>query len=122
MKQIVVNLVLASCFAMPLSGMATDMAVDPKLHEAVGEQVSDAHREMQVLTALDRNPSLHAFDFSVGVEVGTVVLGGTVDNGINKDLAGRIALGVDGIEVVVNHIIVDAGYMRSQHESEPQRR
>src|ERR1041385_7429873 len=117
MKQTIANLMLGSGLALSFSGIAADLVAGPKLHDAINEQVSDARHEMEILTALDRNPRLHAFDFSVSVDVGTAVLGGTVDNLGNKDLAETIAIGMDGIKSVVNHIVVEASYMRARHES-----
>ena len=107
MKQIIFSLILVSTFALPLGAMAADA----KANDTMSEQTSDAHREMQILTAFSRNPHLHGFDFSVSVAVDKVVLGGTVDDDINRNLAEKIATDADGINFVVNHIVVDAAYM-----------
>jgi osmotically-inducible protein OsmY len=119
MKQTIINLMLGGGIALSSGGIAADPAAGPKHPDAISEQVSDAHHEMEILTALGRDPLLHAFDFSVSVDVGTVVLGGTVDNRVNKDLAEKIALGMGGIKFVVNHIVVED--TRSQHESDQER-
>ena len=42
------------------------------------------------------------------------MIGGTANDGINKDLAERIAIDVDGARIVINHIVVDVDYMRRQ--------
>ena len=108
MKQTIVSLILVSTFALPLGAIAADA----KAKDTMSEQTSDAHREMQILTAFSRNPHLHGFDFSVSVAVDKVVLGGTVDDDVNRNLAEKIATDADGITFVVNHIVVDAAYMR----------
>jgi len=114
-KQFILKLVLASGIAVPLGGVATDVADDTRPHDRIDGQISNAHRETQILAAFSRNSQLHAFDFSVSVAVDRVVLGGIVDDDISKKLAERIATEVHGIKFVVNHIVIDADYMRLQH-------
>lgn len=117
MPQNAIRFVLVSGLVLPFGGIAAaSSAIDPNPRDAATtEEVGDAHREMQILTAFGRNPRLQAFDFSVSVDVATAVLGGTVDDRANRDLAEKIAIDVDGIRFVVNHIVVDADYMRLQH-------
>lgn len=115
MQQTMLKLILVSGVALPLGGMATNVTSDAQSRNAVSAQVSDAYRVTQILTAFSRNPRLHPFDFSVSVNVDTVVLGGTVDDLTSKNLAETIAIHVDGIKFVVNHIVVDADYVRLQH-------
>jgi len=114
-KQFILKLVLASGIAVPLGGVATDIADDTRPHDRMDGQISNAHHATQILAALSRNSQLHAFDFSVSVAVDQVVLGGIVDDDISKKLAERIAIEVRGINFVVNHIVVDANYIRLQH-------
>ena len=121
MKHTIVKLMLGSSFALSFGAVASDLTADSGSSNAISEPVSNAHLEVQILTALGRDPQLHAFDFSVSVDVGTAVLGGTVNDRINKDLAERIATGMGGIKFVVNRIVVDAGYVRSQHEYDRER-
>jgi len=112
MKQTIFRLILVGSLALPYGAVAAGSPADLKPHDTMSEQTSDAHREIQILTAFSRNPHLHAFDFSVSVDVDRVVLGGTVDDDVNRSLAEKIAIDVDGIKYVVNHIVVDADYMR----------
>ena len=121
MKHTIVKLMLGGSFALSLGAVASDLTADSGSSNAISEPVSNAHLEVQILTALGRDPQLHAFDFSVSVDVGTAVLGGTVDDRVNRDLAERIATGMGGIKFVVNRIVVDAGYVRSQHEYDRER-
>jgi|GEM_PF-6818579 len=120
MKHAMIKMLLGSSFALSFGGIASDLTVDSN-RRAISEPVSNAHLEVQILTAFGRDPRLHAFDFSVSVDVGTAVLGGTVDDRVNRDLAERIATGMGGIKFVVNRIVVDAGYVRSQHEYDRER-
>ena len=121
MTHTIVKLMLGGSFALSLGAVASDLTADSGSSNAISEPVSNAHLEVQILTALGRDPQLHAFDFSVSVDVGTAVLGGTVDDRVNRDLAERIATGMGGIKFVVNRIVVDAGYVRSQHEYDRER-
>lgn len=121
MKQTILKLILVSSVALPLGGIATNVTTDLQPRDTMSAQISDARRETQILTAFSKNPRLHPFDFSVSVNVGTVVLGGTVDDLTNKDLAERIAIHVDGIKFVVNHIVVDADYVPLQRATSESR-
>lgn len=114
-RQLILNLVLASAIAAPLGGTATGLADEPGPQDRNDGQASDAHRTTQILAAFGSDSRLHAFDFSVSVAVDRVVLGGIVDDDIDKKLAERIATDVHGIKFVVNHIVVDADYTRLQH-------
>ena len=121
MTHTIVKLMLGGSFALSFGAVASDLTGDSGSSNAISAPVSNAHLEVQILTALGRDPQLHAFDFSVSVDVGTAVLGGTVNDRVNKDLAESIAIGMGGIKFVVNHIVVDAGYVRSRHESDRER-
>lgn len=72
--------------------------------------VTDARREAQIWTSYAFNPHLRASDISVEVRGNRAYLTGTVDEGVDKELAGQIAQGVDGIETVDNKLVVDANY------------
>jgi len=113
MERTILKLALVSSIALTLCGIAIGVAADLKPRDAPSEQIGDAHRAMQILTAFNRNPRLHVFDFSVAVDADTVVIGGTVDDDNNKNLAEKIAIDVGGIKFVDNHIVVDAAYMRA---------
>lgn len=79
--------------------------------EPVSQQVIDARQESQIWTTYALNPHLRANNLSVSVHKGTATLTGMVEEGVNKDLAKQIALGVTGIKEVNNQIVVQAGYI-----------
>lgn len=62
-------------------------------------------RKTYVLNTLMRPNRL-----SVSVNDGTATLAGSVDTLSNRDLAGRIAMGVEGIRVVDNRLSIQAAY------------
>jgi hyperosmotically inducible periplasmic protein len=76
----------------------------------VSQDVQNARREAQIWTTYAVNPHLKAFDLSVEVRGSQAVLTGTVDDGVEKDLAEQIALGVKGVEKVDNRITVDENW------------
>jgi osmotically-inducible protein OsmY len=97
---------LAAALALAGAGFA---------HSADGtlsQDISDARHEAQIWTTYGFNPHLRALDLSVEVNGSTAVLSGTVENGVEKDLAEQIALGTDGISKVDNKITVDRSYVR----------
>ena len=54
------------------------------------------------------NEHLNPFSISTDVENGVVMLEGTVDSEIDRDLAGALAKNVDGVTKVENQLVVDA--------------
>ena len=118
MKRTLRTLVLASSIALSFAGIGMSFAADTKPHDAMNAHVSDARRETQILTSFSMNPHLHAYDLTVIVDGNKAVLNGTVENGIAKELAERIANDVDGIKFVENRIVVDAAYTRAKPVSE----
>lgn len=72
--------------------------------------VTDARREAQIWTSYAFNPHLRASDISVEVRGDRAFLTGTVDEGVDKELAEQIAKGVDGIARIDNNLVVDANY------------
>lgn len=78
--------------------------------ETMSQEVTNARLETQIWTTYALNPYLRANDLKVSVLDGKATLSGTVDEGVEKDLAKQIALGVDGIKDVDNKIVVQADY------------
>jgi osmotically-inducible protein OsmY len=78
--------------------------------ESLPDQVSDARREAQIWTTYATNSHLHAFDLKVEVKGSKAMLNGKVQSPAEKDLAEQIALGVDGIKQVDDHLVVEANY------------
>src|SRR4030095_3358106 len=84
---------------------------------AASQDVTNARQETQIWTTYALNPYLRANDLKVAVVNGKATLSGTVDEGVEKDLAKQIALGVDGIKDVDNQIVVQADYTPSAKSS-----
>jgi len=120
MKKLIIKSILVSGVTAACGAFAADAM--PDLNNTMSEQVSDAHREMRILTAFSGNSHLNKFDFSVSVDAGKAVLGGTVDDDVNRNLAERVAIDVAGIKSVVNHIVVDADYGSHQAPADIARR
>ncbi|MBM3117855.1 BON domain-containing protein [Jeongeupia naejangsanensis] len=78
---------------------------------AAAQTAEDARQEAQIWTSYALNPYLRANDLKVSVVEGMATLTGKVDEGVNKDLAKQIALGVPGIKEVDNQIVIQSGYV-----------
>ncbi|MDP9137733.1 MAG: BON domain-containing protein [Pseudomonadota bacterium] len=98
---------IASAIALSSFGVAgTAFAAD-----TVGQDVTEARQETQIWTTYALSPHLRANDLKVSVDNGKATLSGTVEEGVNKDLAKQIALGVNGITSVDNQIVVQPEYV-----------
>jgi len=98
------NLLLATGIALAL---ATTGAVAA---DTVSQDITEARQETQIWTAYALSPHLRANDLKVTVHGGKATLSGTVEDGVNKDLAKQIALGVNGVKEVDNNIVVKPDY------------
>jgi osmotically-inducible protein OsmY len=76
----------------------------------VAQNVTEARQETQIWTTYALSPYLRAHDLKVAVHGDKATLTGNVDEGVNKDLAKQIALGVEGIKEVDNQIVVMSDY------------
>lgn len=72
----------------------------------VGDKFDDAWIDGSIETALLLNTHLNNFKIDTDVKNGVVTLTGTVDSDIDRDLAGEIARGVDGVTEVSNQLTV----------------
>ena len=106
---------LSLSLALAFAGVAA--AEDDKPGEGANEPqpkaeptVDDARREAQIWTSFAFNPHLKASDISVEVRGDRAYLTGTVDEATDKNLAGQIAQGVDGIATVENKLVVDENW------------
>jgi hyperosmotically inducible periplasmic protein len=72
----------------------------------------DGWIEGKLATAIAVNRHLNPFEIGVSVDDDTAKLTGTVDTKIERELAGNIALGVEGIDKVDNSIQVKADQPR----------
>jgi osmotically-inducible protein OsmY len=84
------------------------MSMVPVSHaQAVSESLTDVRQEVQISTTYLLNPYLRSSSLKVNVKDGKATLTGYVPEGVNKELAKEIALGVSGIKEVDNQIKVD---------------
>jgi hyperosmotically inducible periplasmic protein len=97
------NLLIASAIAAAVAGAAFANAKP-------SQEVVEARQESQIWTTYALSPYLRANDLKVSVHEGKATLTGNVSEGVNKDLAKQIALGVDGIKSVDNKIEVVPNY------------
>jgi osmotically-inducible protein OsmY len=75
------------------------------------QDVIDARHETQIWTTYALNPHLRASDLQVSVRQGKATLSGNVEEGVNKELAEEIALGVTGVKAVENNIKVATDFV-----------
>jgi hyperosmotically inducible protein len=97
------NLLVTSAIAAAVAGAAFANAKP-------SQEVVEARQESQIWTTYALSPYLRANDLKVSVHEGKATLTGNVAEGVNKDLAKQIALGVDGIKTVDNKIEVVPNY------------
>lgn len=100
------QLFLATSIVTALASTSSAFAAD-----SASRDVIDARQEVQIWTTYALNPYLRANDLQVVVHDGTATLTGNVDDGVNKDLAKEIALGVSGVKKVDNQIVVQEDYV-----------
>lgn len=100
------KLILASGIAIAMSVASGTVAAD-----TLSQDVTDARQETQIWTTYALSPYLRANDLKVSVHNGKATLTGKVEEGVNKDLAKQIALGVNGVKEVDNQIVVQADYI-----------
>lgn len=71
------------------------------------QQLVSARQEGSIWTAFALNRHLNPFKLSIDVKDGRATLNGSVESGVQKDLAEQVALSVEGIDSVDNRIEVD---------------
>lgn len=79
---------------------------------------TDTQIQQDVSNALLQDPATESWEIGVGVEDGVVKLAGIVDSWHEKQLAARVASGVDGVREVENRIDIEYDTLRSDHEIE----
>lgn len=72
-------------------------------------EMNDAWVDGKVETSLALNRYLNPFAIDTDVKNGVVMLSGTVESEVDKELAGEVALGVDGVKKVENRLQVKPG-------------
>lgn len=68
------------------------------------------------------NEHLSPFSITTEVDSGVVMLTGTVDSDVDRDLAGVLAGNFDGVVEVKNELVVDAEAAKSSSDSESSKR
>jgi hyperosmotically inducible periplasmic protein len=96
----------ASGFALALAALSGPVAAD-----TMSQDLTEARQESQIWTTYALNPHLKASDLKVSVQGGKATLTGTVEEGVSRDLAKQIALGVNGIREVDNRITIQPDYI-----------
>jgi hyperosmotically inducible protein len=94
----------------PIPGAAAPAGGAIAASAKTSQEVIEARQESQIWTTFTLSPYLRANDIKVSVREGKATLTGNVADGVNKDLARQIALGVNGIHAVENNIEVHANY------------
>jgi osmotically-inducible protein OsmY len=110
------SLLLATALSLPTyandSPSVSEGTTEPGVHTSTASsgnldrQASDAWREGKLDTIYLFNRQLNNFTIDPEVIGSTVVLTGTVDSEVDKELAEQIAMGIDGIAEVTNRLIV----------------
>jgi osmotically-inducible protein OsmY len=90
---------------------------DGKLTQAVKDGWIDGR--LEAVYALNRH--LNPFSIDTEVDQGVVLLTGTVESDIDKDLAVELAKGVDGVVEVRDDLQIDPGAARSSAVDDPDR-
>jgi osmotically-inducible protein OsmY len=104
--------ILASAIALAIFGTSASAGAG-----TMSQDVVDARQETQIWTTYALSPYLRANDLKVSVDSGKATLTGNVEEGVNKDLAKQIALGVEGIKSVDNQIVVQSDYVAPKQSS-----
>jgi hyperosmotically inducible protein len=95
---------LAAAAALMVAGSGTALAGD---FDGLTQEAKDAYRHGQIWATYATTPLLEARDIDVDVEGDAVTLTGVVETVGEKNLAGLIADGTDGIDTVHNRLRVD---------------
>lgn len=99
MKNVAPKLILASVL---VSSSSAVMAADNQWKD----QSYDAWLDGKAETALLLNTNLNSFDINTDVENKVVTLTGKVSNSTEKDLAGELVTGLEGVKSVNNELTV----------------
>lgn len=76
---------------------------------AAGKSSADTALSAKVRSALSTEPGLQALLIDVNAVNGAVTLYGTADTAARRDKAAQVALNVDGVKSVTNHLIILKG-------------
>lgn len=106
------NLIVSSGLALLLSTMSASYAT-----EAYTQSLTDVRQEVQIWTTYTLNPYLRGDGLKATVKNGKATLTGNVHEGVSKELAKEIALGVEGIKDVDNQIKIVSDQTTSNSKS-----
>ena len=107
------KIILASTMTAALAGIgATATAA------TASQEITDARQQAQIETTYALNPYIRANEIAVSVRNTKATLTGTVDEGVSKELAEQIALGVTGIESVDNQIRIEPDYVPTKRSED----
>lgn len=97
---------------------ATPIALADNSQYDNNDKLKDAWLDGKVETALLVNRHLNNFEIDTDVKGRTVVLTGTVNSDIDKELAGEIAKGIEGVNKVKNKLTVEKSdnMMHEKHQ------
>jgi len=85
----------------------TVKSVHPKPRKSIYKIIDDSSITSQVRTALFFHQSTSVFRTLVKTKDGVVTLSGKVKNAAEKDLAAKIARGIEGVKKVVNNMTIE---------------
>tara|TARA_R110002049_G_scaffold21045_16_gene77416 strand:- start:2207 stop:2818 length:612 start_codon:yes stop_codon:yes gene_type:complete len=115
------TLALSSVLSMPTYAGQEAKTSEPTTSSNLERQASDAWREGKLDTIYLFNRHLNNFTIDPEVMGTTVVLTGKVESEVDKELAERLALGVDGVTEVTNRLMVVAPQEARAGQSEDDR-
>jgi hyperosmotically inducible periplasmic protein len=115
------TLALSSVLSMPAYAGQEAKTSEPTTSSSLERQASDAWREGKLDTIYLFNRHLNNFTIDPEVMGTTVVLTGKVESEVDKELAERLALGVDGVTEVTNRLVVVAPEEARAGQSEDDR-
>lgn len=102
--------------ATAVAGVLAFAPMPAVAQETPQSDVSNARMEGSVATAFALNRHLNSDPIQVRVQGRTAILTGSVENGVNRDLAGQVALSIDGIDEIDNQLTVDSEVSPSDAE------
>lgn len=87
-------------------------------NDTMPEQAKEAWQVGRIESAFLLNSHLSAFEIDTQVDQNTVTLNGKVNTQTEKELAGEIAEGIDGIKTVNNELQVEKSYKQEGRKND----
>lgn len=103
-------------FAVVTAAMVAFSPVSATAQDSQRSPVNEARLEGSIATAFALNQHLNPFHIEVEVQGRTAILTGTVESGVNRDLAEQVALSIEGVEEVDNQLEVNSNVDQSDAE------